>query len=496
MNLRREVPVTSLLGAALALALAVGSSAAVDPPPGALVPIAGDRGCVAQTGAQGGGDPKSSLDEPSADDCGAGRALRNVHHVALSPDGRFLYAATGALKNPPNDDGAVAVFRRDTRTGAIDQLPGAAGCVKRANSVWGQEGCATGRALEAARFVTLSADGRFVYVGGATGISIFRRDAGSGTLRQLIGAKGCLSEDPAQRCAHVAAVSTIEDIVLSLDQRFAYAVNINGGVVLEFRRNPGTGTLQPIPDQTGCLAADPRQANRPCRRARALRRPRSLTLSPDGSFAYVSAIATDAIAVFRRNPTTGVLTQLRGQAGCLTATVVAGCAPSSGLRGTHRLTITSDGRFGYAAGKRDETGGSGSSIVVFRRDLETGVLRQLPGDAGCLAQDDQPGCQVARSIDGAHAVMFDQAEETAYVSTDRAGIAVLRRDARTGQLHQLPDAFGCLDDPKVDRGTTCTPARRASSIHFLVLSSDGGFAYAAGENSSCVLAFRRIRTSR
>jgi 6-phosphogluconolactonase (cycloisomerase 2 family) len=413
-----------------------------------------------------------------------------VHHVTLSPDGRFLYAATGAFKNPPDDDGALAIFRRDARTGALTQLPGKAGCVKREASHWGQEGCAGGRAMQAERFVTVSADGRFLYSGGAQGIAVFRRDVETGNVRQLPGPAGCLAEDPSLPCAHVAGVSTVEDIVLTRDQRFVYVVNLNGHAVLLFRRNPRTGTLSVVADRSGCLARDPGGVDRPCRHGRTLRRPRSLTLSPDQRFAYVSAIANDALLVFKRDPATGVLSQLPGTAGCLTGVSVDGCTAVRGLRGTHRLTITANGRFAYAAGKRDQTGGGGSSVVAFRRDPKTGALTELAGAAGCLTEDDLDGCQVSRSIEGAHAVMFDATEQTAYVSTDRTGIAVLRRDRKTGRLSQLPGAYGCVDDPKVNQETTCTPARRAAYDHFLVLSGDGRFAYVAGENSSAVLVFR------
>ena len=141
-----------------------------------------------------------------------------MHHIALSPDERFVYTAAGLVANPPDDDGAIDVFRRRA-DGSIMQLPGAHGCVKRPHPVEGREGCGVARGIEGARFIVRSADGRFLYVGSPTGIAISTRDTRSGTLRQLRGTAGCISQDRAQPCARAKAVNTIEDIALSADQR-------------------------------------------------------------------------------------------------------------------------------------------------------------------------------------------------------------------------------------------------------------------------------------
>ena len=74
--------------------------------------------------------------------CTRVRALRGPapfvgsNAVAISPDGRNVYVAS-ARSN------AIAVFKRDARTGELVQSPGSAGCI----ATKGAGGCATALAL-------------------------------------------------------------------------------------------------------------------------------------------------------------------------------------------------------------------------------------------------------------------------------------------------------------------------------------------------------------
>lgn len=112
-------------------------------------------------------------------------------------------------------------------------------------------------------------------------------------------------------------------------------------------------------------------------------------MSPDGKFAYVGSYGSpssgSSLTAFSRDPATGALTQLPGIAGCYTADGSSGAGPGTctavrdlGNGDGRDLAITSDGRFAYF------TGQSTSSVALFSRDPETGVLTQLPGSAGCI----------------------------------------------------------------------------------------------------------------
>jgi 6-phosphogluconolactonase (cycloisomerase 2 family) len=120
---------------------------------GALTQLAGSEGCVSLTGADGAGGST----------CAVGRALEGAYGDAISPDGRTLYVSE--LANHTSD-GGVAVFSVDPSTGAITQLPGAAGCITadgKSNGVAGA--CAIGGpAITNAYSLNLSPDGTSLYV--------------------------------------------------------------------------------------------------------------------------------------------------------------------------------------------------------------------------------------------------------------------------------------------------------------------------------------------
>ena len=126
---------------------------------GALSQTAGRVGCISQGG--GGGR------------CIVGRALDEVWGVAVSPDGRNVYGVSAKV----NMLGAMA---RDPSSGRLAQLPGRHGCFIRGHG--GLLGCQEGRGLTVAVAVTVSPDGRNVYVTSEDtylgSVAIFRRFGG------------------------------------------------------------------------------------------------------------------------------------------------------------------------------------------------------------------------------------------------------------------------------------------------------------------------------
>ena len=130
---RTQVPFLSAAG--LVLLLATASALALT---GALTQPAGTAGCISDDGSG---------------PCTDGRALNGAASVAVSPDGKSVYAAS------VNNDSVVR-FNRNTTTGAIIQPAGTAGCI----SETGSGPCADGHGLSFAFSVEVSADGKSVYV--------------------------------------------------------------------------------------------------------------------------------------------------------------------------------------------------------------------------------------------------------------------------------------------------------------------------------------------
>src|SRR2546423_13699712 len=101
---RRQVTALSLAG--LVVLLATAAALAVT---GALTQPAGTAGCVSETGTG-----------PCAD----GHGLRYPDSVAVSADGKSVYAAS-------DFSSAVVRFDRNTTTGAITQPAGTAGSISK-----------------------------------------------------------------------------------------------------------------------------------------------------------------------------------------------------------------------------------------------------------------------------------------------------------------------------------------------------------------------------
>ena len=78
------------------------------------------------------------------------------------------------------------------------------------------------------------------------------------------------------------------------------------------------GGLKQLASGDGCITGeDPAPSG--CRTARALAGIGDVIVSPGGSAVYASSPSRDAIVVFTRNTTTGVLTQKTGPLGCITS---------------------------------------------------------------------------------------------------------------------------------------------------------------------------------
>ena len=190
--------------------------------------------------------------------------------MAVAPDGKSVYAASFLSD-------AVVRLDRNTAGGAITQPAGTAGCVSQT-----AEGpCTHGRALNGARGVVVSPDGKSVYVASASNASnaVVRlvRNTTTGAISQPAGAAGCISETGAGPCAD------------------------------------GQGIVVPI----------------------------SVAVSPDGKSVYVaSSNDNGSVARFVRNTTTGAITQPAGTAGCISETGAGPCADGHGLKGC--LLYTSD----------------------------------------------------------------------------------------------------------------------------------------------------------
>ena len=136
------------------------------------------------------------------------------------------------------------------------------------------------------------------------------------------------------------------------------------------RSRPVRGSLAQLSGKLGCVVDKSVKKKNGCASARALNEPgpfmgsRAIAISPDGRNVYVASSASDAIAIFFRNPNTGALKQHSGLAGCVAAKGEAGCAPAIGLDAPNSVAVSPDGRNVYVT-SRDS-----STVTMFARDPE------------------------------------------------------------------------------------------------------------------------------
>jgi DNA-binding beta-propeller fold protein YncE len=375
-----------------------------DPATGALTQKAGKAGCVSDKGRGG---------------CAVGRAIEGSRAIAISPDGRNVYVAS-------DDSSSVAIFDRDPATGDLEQKAGKAGCFSAKAEV---RSCARSRGIHLATSVTVSPDGKSVYVlsysshgpGGTTTysgtLSVFDRDAATGALTQPDGIAACYSKDGTRgHCTKNAALATPNRAVFSPDGKYVYVDNNSSNDLAVLSRDPATGELSLTQTAHACIT----QSNGKC--AGTFGASSGIAISPDGKSLYVTGIV-GYLGVFDRDPITGKLTQKPGSAGCFAEGAPKGVCPQTRpLREALAVAVSPDGKSVYV------TAYTGSGIAIFDRDPATGALTQKAGGAGCVSDKGDGGCQAGRAFGGVLEVTFSPDGRNLYVSSiESSSVAVFNR---------------------------------------------------------------------
>ncbi len=288
------------------------------------------------------------------------------------PPARVLAAlALVALALPVAAHGAPKPGGKSSQPGTLTQLSGAKGCLVDRSTPAGS--CGTARALKGpgpfmgSRAIAISPDDKYVYVASSKSdaIAVFKRNARNGTLTQAKGVAGCIAAKGAGGCAKAVGLDGPNSVAISADGHSLYATSRTSNSVTIFRRNVSSGRLTQLPPGFGCVSSLPIPG---CAGGRALLAPDVIVVSPDGRNVYVGSFLGNAVAVFARDRSTGSLAQPGGSAGCLAEGGAGGCAPALALKSPEGMAISRSGTSVYVA-----TAVS-NAVLVLARDPSTGAL--------------------------------------------------------------------------------------------------------------------------
>lgn len=252
--------------------------------------------------------------------------LSPAHMATISPDGRYLYAAS---------HDSLAVFHRDTATGVIRFME------------------IETEARSECRYQVMSPDGANLYVAGYSVIEIFSREKDTGQLRSVDVIK--------KETVEMASIHAIQSMAISPDGNnlYVYAMLDEGEpAVAVFARYAASGRLRFLSVQKNGVNGVEGLSDHFEPHVHAI------TVSPDGRNAYVTGESDHAITVFSRDAVSGNLTFMESHKN--------GINGVEGLQGVQCLTISPDGRNVYTGARYGDESGN---IAVFSREPSSGALR-------------------------------------------------------------------------------------------------------------------------
>ncbi len=402
-------------------------------------------------------------------------ALNGIHDIAVSPDGKSLYAAS------QNSDTLVS-FIRNTTTGALT----VSGCLS--NSALGGSCVQQPGLLDEVAVVTISPDGKNVYAvsavtaspNGSGVISTYSRDATTGALTY----NNCISSAPLGSCVVATGVFDLgfpyaSKVALSPDGKTMYLIASSSASIAIFDRDATTGNLTLKSGAAGCIARAAILPQGCTILGDYLQPPTGIAVSPDGKSLYLTTgwttEAIDTVLVFARDRTTGVLTKTNGAAGCLASAILNDCAvfnPSAQTSSDFNpaaIVVSPDNQNVYLSSSAWNT------LYVFGRSATTGALTLKSGASGCFSSTILTPCTTTANL-------------TSYV--DAITVSPDGRSVYTGSVNDPNISVFARSRPPAL--TTVTPARGptagGTSVVIAGVNLDGATAVIFGGKTATITA--------
>jgi DNA-binding beta-propeller fold protein YncE len=395
----------------------------------------------------------------SGGSCGSapGSPLTGPKGVAVSPDGKSVYVASGAA-------GTITHFFA---------APGGQlsydGCISNDGS-GGKCADAPGSPLEDANAVAVSPDGKSVYV----------TSSGSGTITHFFAAPGgqlsydgCVSDDGSGgSCASAggSSLSAADGVAVSPDGRSVYVAG--GNDVVHFFAAPG-GQLT----YDGCISNDGSGGTCAAAPGSPIAGADGVAVSPNGRSVYVTSAGSDTVSHFFAAPG-GQLTY----DGCISNGGSGGAcanAPGDPLEFASSVAVSPDGKSVYV------TSATPGAVTHFF----AAAGGQLTYD-GCISDDGSGGACVnapGSPLQQAGGVAVSPDGNSVYVAGANTLSSFAAATSSGGQLTYS----ACVSDDGSDGACVAAPGNPLKGIDDIAVSPNGTAVYATAYDSNDVVHFFR-----
>jgi 6-phosphogluconolactonase (cycloisomerase 2 family) len=347
--------------------------------------------------------------------------LQGLTSVAVSPDGINAYAVSP-------DDNALAVFQRSPAGALALQSVMLEGQVPPPG-----QGTQSLTGLSLPQSVILSPDGKEVYVlsSADNALTVFSRNTSVATSDPRYGQ---LTQVQTVSSAAFTTLTGSATLAMTPDGLSIYVLTTTPFPVALFKRNPTNGQLSATgtPIFPGSLSTFNALSN--------LGAASAVAVSPDSSMLYLASAATKELAVFRRiraanDPNLGTLVFVQA----IHEGDVQGTQTVFGLGGSSAITASQDGKYVYVAGSTDNavaifSRDPATGMLTFVQVLQNGVdgIQGLGGASSVVVASSYPGLAglIINQATGKPAVV---PQEYLFVTgaTDNA-IAVFQRGTTPG----------------------------------------------------------------
>jgi DNA-binding beta-propeller fold protein YncE len=333
--------------------------------------------------------------------------------------------------------------------------------------------CTDGFALVDPHGVSLSGDASRVLVAstGSDAVAVFERNRDSGAIKQLAkngdASNGCISEAGAGGCKVGHGLDAPMGVTAPHDDKNVYAASTGSNAVDILARDSEWSQLKQDSGTKGCINEGGTDG---CAPGHGLTGAASIVMNPAGGNNFVYVGGDHTIAAFKRNLSTGELTQMGPDTsgrpltdGCVNDDGSDNCTDGYVPGTVNALAFSSDGKFMYAAVSGDGVG----AVLLFSRQPQ-GPLTYI----GCYNNDGSNGCVNVNGIDSPQGVALDGGKRTLYVtSSGTDAIAVFSRNQLTGALTQLAAPNGCINQSGADGCTAM--ALPLTGIHSFAVADNG-----------------------